>query len=231
MLSEEEFREYVEKKYDVEHQQQRRKGSKAVLASRVSRFGFGVPEKCHSGLILGPYRGNSSYVDVSELAHYPAQPRNLIESGVTVWENRRGCSRNQRHPRRYGFSSAAHFLHALGPWSVQPGERESVQTFRSPSTVNIRRQPSDPELRLPVSRRQLTASVSCTALTSGGSNIVGTVARGRVTLFWTPEYWYRPQAASSAYRWKERWFIIERTVICNLNFNRHKDLCFIMRIS
>ncbi|CAL1689274.1 unnamed protein product [Lasius platythorax] len=196
ILSEEEFIEHVEKKYE-KHRQQHRKGSS--LASKVSRFGFGIPEKCNSELILGPYRGDSGYVDVSELPHRFVDPRKLIESGVTIWEDHRSF-KSQKHPRRYAFSSAAHFFHALGPWSVQPGERESVQTLRSPSAVNIRKQPSDPELRLPVSRRQLTASVSCTALTSGSSSIVGTVTRGRVILFWTPEYWYRPQAAAVAYR-------------------------------
>jgi hypothetical protein len=128
------------------------------------------------------------------------EPRKFIDSGVKVWEDHCRSLKNQKHPRRYALTSAAHFLYALGPWSVQPGERDSVQTLRSPSTVNIRKQPSDPELRLPVSRRQLTASVSCSALTSAGSSIVGTVTRGRVILFWTPEYWYRPQAAVIAYR-------------------------------
>ncbi|XP_025265374.1 uncharacterized protein LOC112638239 [Camponotus floridanus] len=191
ILSEEEFIEHVEKKY--EKQQQHRKGS---LTSKVSRFGLGIPEKCNSELILGPYRDDSSYVDVSKLPHRFVDPRKLIESGVTIWEDHRSF-KSQKHPRRYAFSSAAHFFHALGPWSVQPGERESVQTLRSPSAVNIRKQPSDPELKLPVSRRQLTTSVSCAALTSGGSS---TVTRGRVILFWTPEYWYRPQAATAAYR-------------------------------
>lgn len=194
-ISEEEFIEHVEKKYGS------RQGSKASPTSKISRFGLGVPEKCDSELILGPYPKDSSY-GASEFAHRFLDPRELLESGVTVWENRRKSSTTsrRRHLRRYALTSAAHFLHALGPWSVQPGERESVQTLRSPSAVNIRRQPADAELKLPVSRRQLTASVSCAALTSGGSSIVGTVTRGRVILFWTPEYWYRPQAAAVAYR-------------------------------
>ncbi|XP_011880382.1 PREDICTED: uncharacterized protein LOC105568916 [Vollenhovia emeryi] len=192
VLFEEDLIEHVEKKYG-KRQQQHREGPRGSLASKISRFGFGVPEKCNSELILGPYRGDSGYVDVVD-------PRKLIESGVTIWEDNCRSTKARRHPRRYGFSSAAHFFHALGPWSVQPGERETVQTFRSPSAVNIRRQPSDSELRLPVSRRQLTTSVSCVDLTSGGSSIVGTVTRGGVILFWTPEYWYRPQAAAAAYR-------------------------------
>ncbi|KAL6259059.1 hypothetical protein P5V15_008981 [Pogonomyrmex californicus] len=192
MLSEEEFIEHMENKYG-KRQPQYRKGPRGSLASKVSRFGFGIPEKCNSELILGPFRGDSGYVDV-------VNPRKLIESGVTIWEDNCRFLKGQKHPRRYALSSAAHFFHALGPWSVQPGERETVQTLRSPSAVNIRKQPSDPELRLPVSRRQLTASVSCAALTSNGSSIVGAVTRGRVILFWTPEYWYRPQAAAVAYR-------------------------------
>lgn len=192
MCFEDDFVEHMEEKYG-KRQQQHWKEPRRSLTSKISRFGFGVPEKCNSELILGPYRGDSGYVDVVDA-------RRMIENGVTVWEDNCRSLKGQRHPRRYGFSSAAHFFHALGPWSVQPGERESVQTLRSPSAVNIRRQPSDPELRLPVSRRQLTTSVSCAALTSGGSNIVGAVTRRRVILFWTPEYWYRPQAAATAYR-------------------------------
>ncbi|KYM79718.1 Ras guanine nucleotide exchange factor E [Atta colombica] len=191
MFFEDDFVEHVENKYG-KRQQQYQNEPKGTLA-KISRFGFGVSEKCNSELILGPYRGDSGYKDVIDA-------RKLLENGVTIWEDNCRSLKGQRHPRRYGLSSAAHFFHALGPWSVQPGERESVQTLRSPSAVNIRRQPSDPELRLPVSRRQLTASISCTALTPGGSNIIGAVTRGRVILFWTPEYWYRPQAAVAAYR-------------------------------
>jgi len=191
MFFEDDFVEHVENKYG-KRQQQYQNEPKGTL-TKISRFGFGVSEKCNSELILGPYRGDSGYKDVIDA-------RKLLENGVTIWEDNCRSLKGQRHPRRYGLSSAAHFFHALGPWSVQPGERESVQTLRSPSAVNIRRQPSDPELRLPVSRRQLTASISCTALTPSGSNIIGAVTRGRVILFWTPEYWYRPQAAVAAYR-------------------------------
>jgi len=187
----------MEKKYG---QTRHQKHPTASSTSKVSRFGLGVPEKCNSELILGPYPGDTNYVDVPRIAHHLVDPHKLIESGVTVWEDHCRSLKNQRHPRRYAFSSAAQFFHALGPWSVQPGERETVQTFRSPSAVNIRRQPSDPELRLPVSRRQLTASISCAALTSGRASNIGTITRGRVILFWTPEYWYRPQAAGAAYR-------------------------------
>ncbi|KAL0115372.1 hypothetical protein PUN28_010716 [Cardiocondyla obscurior] len=192
ILFEEDFIEHMEEKYG-KHYREDQAVQRQSSALKISRFGFGIPEKCNSELILGPYRGDSSYAEIID-------PRRLIESGVTIWEDNCRFWKKRRHPRRYGFSSAAHFFHALGPWSVEPGERETVQTFRSPSVVNIRKQPSDPELRPPISRRQLTASISCAALTSGGSRIIGAVARGRVTLFWTPEYWYRPQAAVAAYR-------------------------------
>lgn len=178
---------------------QKEQQPKTIIKSKVSRFGFGISEKCCSELILGSYH-DSGYVGVSEHANRLVEPRKFIESGVRIWEDHCRSLKRHRHPRRYALAPAAHFLYALGPWSVQPGERDSVQTLRSPSAINIRKQPSDPELRLPVSRRQLTASVSCAALTSGGSSIVGTVTRGRVILFWTPEYWYRPQAAVIAYR-------------------------------
>lgn len=113
----------------------------------------------------------------------------------------RGRLRKMRHPRRYGLATAAHFLHALGPWSLQPGERESVQRRRASSAVTIRRQPAEPELRLPVSKRQLAASVSMTSLEPGkSSGAMGASTRGGVVLFWTPEYWYRPRAATAAYR-------------------------------
>ncbi|XP_018397846.1 PREDICTED: uncharacterized protein LOC108775888 [Cyphomyrmex costatus] len=191
MLFEDDFVEHVEKKYGKRQQQYQNEPKKSF--AKISRFGFGVPEKCNSELILGPYRGDSGYENVVDA-------RKLIENGVTVWEDNCRSLKSQRHLRRYGLSSTAHFFHALGPWSVQPGDRESVQTLRSPSAVNIRKQPSDPELRLPVSRRQLTASVSCGALTPGGSSIIGAITRGQVILFWTPEYWYRPQAATAAYR-------------------------------
>ncbi|XP_023288944.1 uncharacterized protein LOC105704333 [Orussus abietinus] len=55
-------------------------------------------------------------------------------------------------------------------------------------------------LRLPVSRRQLAASVSLTTLEPGKCGAMGAATRGRVILFWTPEYWYRPRAAATAYK-------------------------------
>lgn len=58
---------------------------------------------------------------------------NLIETSVKLWElykevTCKGASRG-RHRRRFGFSPQSHFLHGLGPWSVTPGERFSIQVF------------------------------------------------------------------------------------------------------
>ncbi|XP_076676292.1 uncharacterized protein LOC143373187 [Andrena cerasifolii] len=174
------------------------------LARRISRFGFGVPEKCHSGLVLGPTRRHRDCYHFEYDANYTQNFRVLMENAVKVWEGegkaRSKSTRGSKHWRRYGLCAAPHFLHALGPWSVQPGERSSVQGRRSFSLVTIRRQPPDPELRLPVSRRQLTASISYAALQSGRFGSIGSTARGRVVLFWTPEYWYRPRPAAAAYR-------------------------------
>lgn len=180
-----------------------------ILISKVSRFGFGVPEKCSSALVLGPSRRGCCYNNKLTRGQNPIDIYELIESSVRMWEDRqKGRSRprkNRRHLRRYGLITAAYFFRALGPWSVQSGERESVQGRRTLSEVNIRRQYVEPELRLPVSRRQLVASVSCSALEPGGCSAIGPATREQVILFWTPEYWYRPRAAITAYRlffWK-----------------------------
>ncbi|XP_076393958.1 uncharacterized protein LOC105662203 isoform X1 [Megachile rotundata] len=175
------------------------------LAKRISRFGIGVPEKCHSGLVLGPTRRDRQCYEASR-----SNEKNmmnlyvLMESGVKVWEGeekgRCRSTKRFRHFRRYGLCTAAHFLYALGPWSVQPGERTLLQGRRSFSLVTVRRQPVDSELRLPVSRRQLGTSVSHTSLQLGRFGSVGTAAKGRVILFWTPDYWYRPRPAAAAYR-------------------------------
>lgn len=179
------------------------KSPKKRLARRISRFGFGVPEKCHSGLVLGPTRRERDCCFSKSEIKRPQNFHALAENGVKVWEGEEKdlkSSKRRRHFRRYGLCTAAHFLHSLGPWSVQPGERSSLQGRRSFSLVTIRRQPVDSELRLPVSRRQLGASISHTALQLGNSGSIGSNAKGRVVLFWTPEYWYRPRPAAVAYR-------------------------------
>ncbi|XP_076375850.1 uncharacterized protein LOC143259010 [Megalopta genalis] len=172
---------------------------KKCLTGRVSRFGFGVSEKCHSNLVL------TECYPVRHGARFAQNFCLLMENAVKLWErggkNGPKYSKRPRHFRRYGLCTAAHFLHSLGPWTVQPGERCTLQGRRSFSLVTIRRQSADTELKLPVSRRQLAASISYTALQSISSyGSIGTSAKGRVVLFWTPEYWYRPRPASAAYR-------------------------------
>ncbi|XP_066589653.1 uncharacterized protein [Prorops nasuta] len=160
------------------------------LAVRVSRFGSGVPEKCTSCLCFAKNK-----FDLREMA----------ELAVRVWENggevkEKGAFRLSRHSRGYGFIGSPHFFCALGPWPVQPGERCSVQG-RSSSAVAIRRQPVEPELRLGVSKRQLTGSISCSDLTPGKTRSSDSSSKTtKVILFWTPDYWYRPRAAAIVYR-------------------------------
>lgn len=164
------------------------------LVKKCSRFGMGVDEKCNSVLCLD-YKQRREIIQQS---YKLMDPYKLVESGVAVWES---CSKKVKHRRRYGLASAPHFLRALGPWSVRSGERESVQLRRASSLVAIRRQPLEPELKLPVSRRQLTTSVSSTALGPGRCRTMGQVVnKGQVILFWTPDYWYRPRPATVAYR-------------------------------
>ncbi|XP_017880543.1 uncharacterized protein LOC108625228 [Ceratina calcarata] len=186
--------------YDEDSQEESR-SPKECVAHRISRFGIGVPEKCHSGLVLGPVRTERECLP-PKIIKYNFHV--LMEDAVKAWEgnekDRQKSSKYTKHFRRYGLCTAPHFLYALGPWSVQPGERSTLQGRRSFSLVTIRRQPNDSELRLPVSRRQLAASVSYTGLQSGRFGSIGISAKGRVVLFWTPEFWYRPRPASAAYR-------------------------------
>ena len=163
------------------------------IVQRLARFGLGVDENCTSSLCLGAYKRRA------------VDPRGLADDAVVAWENGPlGCASNEkrpkrrRHLRRYGISPSTYFLEACGPWSVQPGDRESFGKRRCHSCVMVRRQPAEPELRLPVSRRQLATSVSLGDLAAGICSAAAT--RGRLVLFWTPDYWYRPRAATEAYR-------------------------------
>ncbi|KAF2902795.1 hypothetical protein ILUMI_03389 [Ignelater luminosus] len=189
----------------------------------VNRFGDGVPNGCSSGLLLPieslmsqPKRSNTSSQSTDGyILHSTFKPQkpsdfiDLTETAVRLWELQRDTNPNAihrgRHRRRYGFAPHPHFAHGLGPWSVPPGERYSVQIKRAVSAVGIRKQPIEPELRLPVSRRQLVATISCEALHSNkrlniNSKTIKTALKRPVLFFWTPEYWYRPRSAKDAYR-------------------------------
>lgn len=171
--------------------------SKRTLIPKLSRFGFGIEEKCSSGLYL------SHKPKITQSLNQSTDPYELIESGVAIWEQKNLRSRRYKidcklkNLRRYGLTTAAHFLYAFGPWSIQSGDKISIHGRRSSSAVSIRRSIMDPDLQLPVSKKQLTASVSMTSIKSGISTLGST--RGRVVLFWTPDYWYRPRAATAAY--------------------------------
>lgn len=128
----------------------------------------------------------------------------MAETSVKLWELKTETHRyeSRRHRRRYGFVPQPLFLHGLGPWNVTSGAKYSIQVKRAVSVVSIRRQPMEPELRLPVPKRQLVATISCDKLTSCGEE--GKInkcscPRRPVIFFWTPDYWYRPRSARDAY--------------------------------
>ncbi|XP_022912500.2 uncharacterized protein [Onthophagus taurus] len=193
-------------------------------SSQVNRFGLGVMENCRSCLFLPA----ENYIVTNKFSNHTTQSTDvftmykslreqtqanmlkLAENSVKQWEF---CNCNDpisetkikgRHRRRYGFSPQPYFLHGLGPWNVSPGARYSVQTKRAVSLVNIRRQPLEPELRLPVSKRQLVASISHEDVRLDdklfpNNNILKSSNKSPVIFFWTPEYWYRPRSARDAY--------------------------------
>ncbi|XP_068906643.1 uncharacterized protein [Tenebrio molitor] len=198
----------------------------------INRFGSGIREGCTSALFLPaedyivPRRfsqtsGQSSAMyDDLQLSHHVLDTMEVMaEDGVRLWE----CNydRNKRrHRRRYGFAPQPLFLYGLGPWNINPGAKYSIQVKRAVSVVTIRRQPVEAELRLPVTKRQLVATISCetlhhdkakvnTQLTCGyvavlkGISVKREFDRGPrrpVVFFWTPDYWYRPRSAKDAYQ-------------------------------
>ncbi|KRT82793.1 hypothetical protein AMK59_4420, partial [Oryctes borbonicus] len=132
----------------------------------------------------------------------------FAETSVKLWEYynlaQPELKPRSKHRRRYAFLPQPYFLNGLGPWNLTPGARYSVQMKRAVSLVNIRRQPAEPELRLPVSKRQLVASVSYEDVRLDdkmfpNNNILKSANKSPVIFFWTPEYWYRPRSARDAY--------------------------------
>ncbi|XP_045479123.1 uncharacterized protein LOC123684063 isoform X2 [Harmonia axyridis] len=167
------------------------------MSNSINRFGNGIKDNCSTTLILPPtvdesgeFKTHRSY-SLQELI-------NMAETCLKLWESNPSSSK-ATHKRRYGLSPHPHFLHGLGPWNVPPGCKYSIQVKRAVSTVTIKRQPADSELRLPISRRQLLTTISFDDLNAdrlidrwGAHNLP-------VVLFWTPCYWYRPRTAKYAY--------------------------------
>ncbi|KAJ3657976.1 hypothetical protein Zmor_009748 [Zophobas morio] len=130
----------------------------------------------------------------------------LAEDSVRLWELYRENLRKTktRHRRRFGIVPQPLFLYGLGPWNINPGTKFSIQVKRAVSVVTIRRQPAESELRLPVAKRQLVATISCEISHPDRPKINNQVACGGprrpVIFFWTPDYWYRPRTAKDAYQ-------------------------------
>ncbi|XP_057319108.1 uncharacterized protein LOC130663711 isoform X2 [Microplitis mediator] len=177
--------------------------SSKTLVSKLSRFKFGIDEKCIANLHLEPHYGNPHHMVRVKPAYTLMNPYKLMESGVIIWEKN---SYEKKKLRRWGLVPTAHFLYALGPWPVTPGDRISLQRKRSSSAVAIRRHGNlGVDLKLNVSKKQLVSSVSLSSLTTGFSPVKITNNNNNnnnkhFILFWTPDYWYRPRSAISSYR-------------------------------
>ncbi|KAK9870955.1 hypothetical protein WA026_009917 [Henosepilachna vigintioctopunctata] len=159
----------------------------------VNRFGNGINDNCSTTLLM------AATVDGKTSARLSVQELDiLIEECVRCWEMN-SVSPKIAHKRRYGLSPYPYFLHGLGPWNIPPGCRFSVQVKRAVSNITIQRQPIETELILPVSRRQLLATISYDDLKTNRLTDRSASNRMPVILFWTPYYWYRPRTAKQAY--------------------------------
>ncbi|CAH0561047.1 unnamed protein product [Brassicogethes aeneus] len=125
-----------------------------------------------------------------------------LNAPVELWEKNKNDKyrKKSRHKRRYGFSPQPLFLHGLGPWTVNPGSYCSLQLKRASSEVQIRQPLIDPRLRLPISKRHLVTSISCTQLYQERiENSRMSSPTKPIIYFWTPDYWYRPWKMREAY--------------------------------
>ncbi|KAJ8967263.1 hypothetical protein NQ314_002991, partial [Rhamnusium bicolor] len=178
----------------------------------INRFASGVYEGCGTGLYLTaddyviPRRYSrmleiNSTTSITSTINYDQ----LAENAVLTWEFYKATDPNKykiRHKRRYGLAPQPLFLYGYGPWTVGTGAKYSVQMKRAVSEINIRRLPAECEMRLPVPKRQLLATVSCQCLNTQNdirTNSIIQAPRKPVVYFWTPNYWYRPRSAKEAY--------------------------------
>lgn len=76
-------------RYRIENSSQTSHSKIGLIAPKVSRFGFGISEQCNSGLHICPSRGDPEFITATRKAREAVNINQLIESGVTVWENYR----------------------------------------------------------------------------------------------------------------------------------------------
>ncbi|KAJ8939758.1 hypothetical protein NQ318_004172, partial [Aromia moschata] len=191
---------YVSRKKSSPYFQE--KGLNISDTVQINRFGSGVNEGCGTGLYLTvddyviPHRYSQTF-SVNEISDHdlPVNYPQLAENAVLIWEFYRATDPNKYNP-----------LPALlmRVWAVECATGFSVFRTgqRAASEVNIRSQPLEPGLRLPVSKKQLVATVSCHFLgnkTNSKSNSIINAPRRPVIYFWTPDYWYRPKSAKDSY--------------------------------
>nr|CAD7570773.1 unnamed protein product [Timema californicum] len=197
----------------------------------VNRFGSGVPENCLTGLLLKPKKSSLHSISCQRDLklnnssnfpmvfgfpmffiedNFPSCLYEQAEQALHLWEDSRTNRRGKnRHPRRYGLAPQPFFLHGLGSWQTMPGDIYTTQIKQAVSVVNLRMCPSEPEMCLQVSHRQLASSISCEALhliphlrqkLPSRTTNKRLMQRRPVTLFWTPGYSYAPTNTRSAYR-------------------------------
>ncbi|XP_060531514.1 uncharacterized protein LOC132705099 [Cylas formicarius] len=196
----------------------------------VNRFGSGVQEGCRTGLYLSldSYISPVTYSSaVRSLAsdqslEWPLMNyEELAETAVMLWEfygfeDETRCKQGNlinmfashsfcrfKHRRRYGFAPKPWFLYGFGPETLSKGDKFSLQIKRASSEVYLRPPDSPTGLKLSVSKRQLTATVSCPHIDDLGksaSNNIVNCHKKPLILFWTPNYWYRPVSAKDAYQ-------------------------------
>ncbi|XP_050308206.1 uncharacterized protein LOC126744714 isoform X2 [Anthonomus grandis grandis] len=216
---------------------------------QVNRFGSGISENCGTGLYLPfddyivPKRYSATMVqtDSSEVLSldWDTEPINyeeLAETAVLMWEYYGfSCMQNgrrTRHRRRYGFAPKPLFLYGLGPWHATKGDNFSLQIKRAVSDVNVRHLNCEKKLPyLPLSKRQLFATVSCPSLEDENlfraNNIMSifffrNAPKKPVIFFWTPGYWYRPISAKDAYNELQKHLKKIRNYHESVNKNRRR---------
>uniref|UniRef100_A0A1B6EA40 Ras-GEF domain-containing protein n=1 Tax=Clastoptera arizonana TaxID=38151 RepID=A0A1B6EA40_9HEMI len=126
----------------------------------------------------------------------------LANDGLTKWED---CPKGKKkqHSRRYAISCKPHFGFGLGIWPVTAGDAFSVQMKRAVSAVNLRAEPVDDTLILPLPRQLLKSSVSTDDLTARHCNeekLNEHYKKSSSVLFWTPGFQYRPRTKRVMYR-------------------------------
>ncbi|GLV35769.1 uncharacterized protein CBL_01079 [Carabus blaptoides fortunei] len=171
---------------------------------KINRFGNGVHEGCSAGLMFQSENCDNDTVTSTTSTDictvYAPEVVKLSEDGVKIWEMSQDIiSKRGRHPRRYGFMPQAHFLYGLGPYNVPAGDKYSTQIKRCMSAARIK---CPPKAGVPTVKNLMTLSMSCETvnlyriLNIDAPCSKFSIPNDTSLLFWTPEYWCRPNRNS-----------------------------------